>query len=325
MGALSLLKQTAVYKTVLGDKLSDRISHAYLILSQDKDNLVNYLKVLASLIVCKDGEPCGKCRNCNLIESAKHADVVIVDKEGAILAEDVNQIIEESFIKPIECDKKVFVIVGAEKMNASAQNKILKVLEEPPKNVHFILGATSEFALLPTVKSRTKKLSIPPFSNQTLLEELSKECTDMERLNKAIRFGDGTVGKAKSLYFDEKFNDTIEFAIDMLCNMKSSSDVLEYSVKASKLKGDLDDLFDVLEFLLRDMLVASENEKELVSNLEAYQTIKGAKGFNSGAILHALDKLTEARKRKKFNANPQMLLEWLMLQILEGKFKWQKL
>ena len=54
-------------------------------------------------------------------------------------------------------------------------------------------------------------------------------------------------------------------------------------------------------------------------------TEKGAKGFNSGAIIHALDKISEARKRKKFNANPQMLTEWLMLQILEGKFKWQNL
>ena len=325
MSALSLLKQTAVYKTVLGDKLSDRISHAYLILSQDKDSLVDYLKVLASLIVCDESEPCGKCRNCSLIESEKHADVVIVNKEGAILAEDVNDIVDECYIKPIECNKKVFVIVGAEKMNQSAQNKILKVLEEPPENVHFILGSTSEFALLPTVKSRTKKLTIPPFSNQVLLDELSKECTDKERLDRAIRFGDGTVGKAKSLYFDEKFNDTIEFAKDMLCNMNSSSDVLEYSVKASKLKGDLDDILDVLEFLLRDMLVAKENSANLISNTGAYQTTKQAKGFNSGAIIHALDKLTEARKRKKFNANPQMLTEWLMLQILEGKYKWQKL
>jgi len=325
MGALSLLKETGVYKTVLGDKMSDRISHAYLILSQDKDNLINYLKVVASLIVCKEGDPCEKCRNCSLINSGKHIDVVIVDRDGAILAEDVNRIIEECFIKPIESDKKVFVINGVEKMNQSAQNKILKVLEEPPKNVHFILGATSEFALLPTVKSRTKKLTVPPFSNKTLLEELSSECTDKQKLENAIRFGDGTVGKAKSLYFDEKFNDCIEFAKDMLVNMNSSRDVLEYSVKASKLKSDLIDLFDVLEFLLRDMLVVLEKSEQLVINTDALEQTKNAKGFNSGSIIHALDKITEARKRYKFNANPQMLTEWLMLQILEGKFKWQKL
>ena len=325
MGALSLLKETGVYKTVLGDKKTGRISHAYLILSQDKDNLINYLKALASLIVCDDGDPCGKCRSCSLIESGGHADVVVVDKEGAILADDVNNIIEESFIKPIESSKKVFVINGAEKMNQSAQNKILKILEEPPKNVHFILGATSEFALLLTVKSRTKKLTIPPFSNQMLLKELEKECDDKDKLLRAIRFGDGTVGKAKSLYFDDKFNDTIEFAIDMIVNMNSSRDVLEYSVKASKLKGELEDLLDVLEFLLRDMLIASENRDDLLINTDARAKTKGAKGFNSGAIIHALDKISEARKRKKFNANPQMLTEWLMLQILEGKFKWQKL
>ena len=97
MGALSLLKDTGVYKTVLGDKRADRVSHAYLVLSQDKDNLIEYLKVLASLIVCKEGEPCGGCRNCTLIDSGKHADVIVVDKENFILAEDVNAIIDESF------------------------------------------------------------------------------------------------------------------------------------------------------------------------------------------------------------------------------------
>ncbi len=325
MSALSLLRDTSVYKTVLGDKKADRISHAYLVLSQDKDNLLEYLKVLASLIVCEELEPCLKCRNCSLIASEKHADVLIVDKDGAILAEDVNKIIEESFIRPIESDKKVFVICGAEKMNQSAQNKILKVLEEPPKNVHFILGATSEFALLPTVKSRTKKLNVPPFSKEKLFDELKGECDDHNRLLDAIRFGDGTVSKAKSLYFDEQFVLAIEFAKDMIVNMKSSSDVLEYSIKSQKLKCEIEDLLDVLEFLFRDMLVAGEKKESLVINAKAYEFTKTAKGFNSGAIAHALDKIAEARKRKKFNANPQMLIEWLMLQILEGKFKWQKL
>ena len=168
-------------------------------------------------------------------------------------------------------------------------------------------------------------MQIPPFSKEQLFNELKGECDDFDRLLEAIRFGDGTVGKAKSLYFDEQFSITIDFAKDMLCDMKSSSNVLEYSIKAQKLKCEVEDLLDVLEFLLRDMLLASEGKSELISNESAYNVTKNAVGFNTGAIIHALDKITEARKRKKFNANPQMLIEWLMLQILEGKFKWQKL
>ena len=59
-------------------------------------------------------------------------------------------------------------------MNASAQNKLLKTLEEPPKNVHILLGATSEYPLLATLKSRVKKLEIPPFDNQTIYKALGQ-------------------------------------------------------------------------------------------------------------------------------------------------------
>jgi len=71
-------------------------------------------------------------------------------------------------------------------------------------------------------------------------------------------------------------------------------------------------------------LVAKEGRPELVKDAESYQKIKDAEGYTTGAILNALEKLAEARNRKKFNAGETMLLEWLLFQILEGKYKWQK-
>jgi hypothetical protein len=53
--------------------------------------------------------------------------------------------------------------------------------------------------------------------------------------------------------------------------------------------------------------------------------MQNAKNFSVGAIINAIEKTNEAFERKKFNANPTMLLEWLLFQILEGKYKWQKL
>jgi DNA polymerase-3 subunit delta' len=72
-------------------------------------------------------------------------------------SEEVNELIEESYLKPIEGDKKIFIVNRAESINHVAQNKLLKTLEEPPKGVHIIMGATNEHALLPTIKSRVKK------------------------------------------------------------------------------------------------------------------------------------------------------------------------
>ena len=321
-----LLTKTSAYKTVSGEKRSGRLSHAYLILTADNDNLYGYLKVFAKLISCSADSFCDKCRSCRLIDNNSHPDVIVFPKKGdAVLAEDVNTLIGESYLKPVESEKKIFIINHAESMNASAQNKLLKTLEEPPENVCILIGATNEFALLQTVKSRVKKLEIPPFDKETLYDVLKGEFTDSARLKKAIACGDGTISKAVKLYSDDNLSDAIALAEDMILNMKSSSNVLEYTEKITSLKSGVDDFLSVTELIFRDMLANMQGNHSLVLNSESIKKVSGATGFCTGAIINALEKITEANERKKFNANPTMLIEWLLFQILEGKYKWQKL
>ena len=323
---LSLLKDTGAYKTVYSDRVNNTLSHAYLFLSADGDNLKEYLKVFAKVMCCKDIEPCRECRTCRLIDAGNFPDVLIYPKkDGAVLSEDVTSLIEESYLKPIENDKKIFILSNADTMNAVAQNKLLKTLEEPPQNVHILIGATSEFPLLSTIKSRVKKLEIPPFSKEKLYNALIEDCPDKEKLVSAISCGDGTVGKAKALYSDENLSIAIDVATDLIVNMQSSSQVLDYSVKISALKTEVTEFLSVLELLFRDMLVYFEGKEELVTNKGALEKIKNAKGFCTGAIIHALEKINESYKRKRFNQSGTMLIEWLLFQILEGKYKWQKL
>lgn len=246
-------------------------------------------------------------------------------KKGASVAtEEVNELIEESYLKPIEGDKKVFVINQAQAMNTVAQNKLLKTLEEPPSGVHIILGATNEHALLSTVKSRVKKLEIPSFSEEVLFSVLKEECPDKEKLSVAIACGDGTVGGVKKLYGDERLKDITDLALDLLVNMATSREVLEYSVKISKVSEDVGEFISVLGLLLRDLLSINEGREDLAFNRKAVERLTEAQRFNRGAIIHALEAVAEAQKRKRSNANATMLIEWLLFQILEGKYKWQK-
>ena len=132
------------------------------------------------------------------------------------------------------------------------------------------------------------------------------------------------VGKALSLYGDENLKSITDLAVDILVNMKSSKDLLFYSTKVLSSKCDLSEFLSVLELLLRDMLMISQGKEDLVAAKSAVSALKKAERFKTGAIIHALECITEANKRKKFNANPTMLVEWLLFQILEGKYKWQK-
>ncbi len=322
----ALLSNTRAYKTVKADRDSNRLSHAYLLLSQDKSQLTEYLKLFAKLMVCEEGYPCDNCRACKLIDQNAYPDLSIYPINGeTVVVDDINSLISESYVKPLEGDKKVFIISNAQTMNLPSQNKLLKTLEEPPRGVHILIGATSEYPLLSTVKSRVKKLELSAFTPSQLYEALKDECEDSERLSNAIACGDGTVGKALKLYGDENLGRAIELAVETLINMKSSALVLDYSNKITALPIELSEFLSVLELLFRDMLVISEGKGELASSTQAKRVLENSVNFSIGAIINAIEKINEAFERKKFNANDQMLIEWLLFQILEGKYKWQKL
>ncbi len=322
----SLIKNTNAYKSVLSDKKAGKLSHAYLVVGKDGENLEEILKVFAKLLVCESVEPCDVCRACKGTDAKSFADVYFYPNgKPNVSAEDVNGLIEETYLRPIEGDKKVFVINHGEALSQVVQNKLLKTLEEPPKNVHIIIGATSEYPLLQTVKSRLKRLEIPPFSDEALYSAMEADFEDKQKLKQAISYGDGTVGKAKFLYGEENFTKINEFVFDMVINMKSSKDVLDFSEKLQALNCDISDLLSSLELFYRDMLAYLSVGESAVKNKDNLNIITKAEGYKIGSVISILESINEGALRKKFNANSTMLIEWLLFKILEGKHKWQKL
>ena len=322
----SLVKSTQAYQTIKNDKQSGRLSHAYLVLCADDQNLGAYLKELTKLFFCNQ-DACGECRSCKQIEQGVYADALFVPREDqtAISSEDIVAIVQDSYVKPYESDKKVYVINNGQTMNPASQNKLLKTLEEPPKNVHIIIGATTEFPLLSTVKSRMKKVEIPAFSQATLIQALKDECPDLERLKNAVYCSDGTLGKTLALYGDEGLNVTVELVKDVLLNMQSSKDVLEFSDKIIKSKVEFSEFLSVLQLFVRDMSVFKTGTNNLIFNIQITQNLKDAKGFTLGALLAILQDVIDAKKRVESNCAKNNVLEWLLFKILEEKFKWQKL
>ena len=74
-------------------------------------SLREYLKIFACAIACDEIQPCLNCRKCNLVLEEKFSDVVIYPKDGdAINSEQINNLIEESFLKPIQGESKIFIL-----------------------------------------------------------------------------------------------------------------------------------------------------------------------------------------------------------------------
>ena len=107
--------------------------------------------------------------------------------------------LDDVYIRPVEGTRKVFVLDNVQDMLAPAQNKLLKVLEEPPENVCFVLGATSEFPVLTTVKSRTKRLDLGGFTEEETERYLREKYPHRTDAKEIAAVSGGILSKADEL------------------------------------------------------------------------------------------------------------------------------
>lgn len=138
----------------------NRFPHAAIIEGANDVQRMALAKKIATALVCSSGGevPCGVCSDCKKALANSHADILVYsveDKQKAFKVDIVREIRNKAYIVPNEADKKVFILENAHTMGAEGQNAILKILEEPPSYVNFILLCSSKSVFLPTVLSRS--------------------------------------------------------------------------------------------------------------------------------------------------------------------------
>lgn len=153
--------ESRIYKEIsLG-----RFPHAAIIEGGTPEERMALAEKISAALVCTGGEPrpCGICPSCIKAAANSHPDIPVFsaeDKAKAFKVDMVRSIRNEAYILPNEADKKVFILENAHSMGIEGQNAILKVLEEPPAYVNFILLCNSKSGFLPTVLSRAAVYSI---------------------------------------------------------------------------------------------------------------------------------------------------------------------
>ena len=147
---------------------SSRLSHAYIVSAPTQEDSLRHAGRIAAAAVCSSAvRPCGQCRNCRKAEAGIHPDIRLVarlvDDKGVekknILVDQMRELALDAVVLPNEAEGKAYIIRDADTMNENAQNAALKLFEEPPKGVVFILCVTNPASLLPTVRSRCVELS----------------------------------------------------------------------------------------------------------------------------------------------------------------------
>lgn len=299
-----LLRETTAYKILSGDRAQGRLSHAYLLHFRDGANLRAALKIFAlEFFGAKEGTILY-----DRILGESYADLKVYPQEGKKIAADgVAEIIADGALRPMEGDKKLFIITDFESASALVQNKLLKSLEEPIEGIHFLLGATATAPVLDTVLSRVKLLEIPPFTEEQIYAALER--AGHNPLNaEAARAADGCLGAAQNAVAGSWFEEVRRAAKD-ICSTVTVEGVGEICAEYGDIKY----------------------KKELLAEMQRlYFSALTEGGFLSEklekpALVYALEKINGANADIKFNAYFSGLLYDFMLGVIEENDKWRKL
>lgn len=298
-----LLKETTAYKILSGDRRADRLSHAYLLDFPDPENMRRALKFFALEFFGTDSEsPTGR-----RILNGSYPDFKIYPEDEKLTAEVVNGIIADSALRPVEGYKKLYAISDFENATPLLQNKLLKTLEEPLEGIYFLLGAASLAPVLDTVKSRTKILTVSPFTEGQIFAALERE--GRNELNAAAAAGSGGIlGVAENMVGGGWFKE-VKAAAEEICATVRLENAGAAAIKygATKYRTEL----------------LSQMQREYFSALGGRG--KAAEVLSAGAIIYALEELNGAFADLKFNANFQALLYDFLLKVVKENEKWQRL
>lgn len=194
--------------SVLSTISSGRIPHAILIEGEvglGKHTLASFISKAA---VCeRDKKPCGECKSCHMAMTNSHPDISVIGPlEGKknITVSQIRELRADAFIKPHMAEHKVYIIDDADTMNEQSQNALLKILEEPPQGVIFILICKNKSTLLDTVISRSISF-LPDLPEIGLAADYIVETGTADRTAavEVLEKTDGNIGRALSLLNNE--------------------------------------------------------------------------------------------------------------------------
>ena len=138
---------------------SGKVPHAMMIVS---DQAIDAAREIAASIVCDNRTfpSCGNCVHCRKNRKHIHPDVIEVSGKATIQVDQIREMRLDAMVLPNDCDRKVYIVHQAQTMTESAQNAFLKILEQPPTGVFFLLAATNRREIIDTIRSRVVEINL---------------------------------------------------------------------------------------------------------------------------------------------------------------------
>ena len=194
----------AARAAVAGYVDSGRLPHALLLEGPAGSGRRTMARLIAQAAIClaPEGEkPCGHCAGCHKAAAGVHPDIREVEGEGkshSIAVDVIRELREQAYVLPNEAPHRVTIIAGAQDMNEAAQNALLKVLEEPPAHMLFLLTCENRSQMLSTVQSRTLCISLSGVEEDEGWPVICRRLpqTTEQDARRALRLFGGLIGQA---------------------------------------------------------------------------------------------------------------------------------
>ena len=339
-----VIGQQHITDSLKNQVLTGRLSHAYLFVGTRGPGKTSCARILAKAVNCdhpENGNPCGECPSCRAIADGTVMDIVELDAASNNGVDNVRALREEAVFSPSAAKKRVYIIDEVHMLSTSAFNALLKILEEPPEHLMFIL-ATTELQKVPaTILSRCQRHSFrridPATLSAYLMRIAEKESIHLspEAADLIAGLAEGGVRDALSMLdqcsgFEKIGTDEVYSTVglagnkrtlnlfDVICRHDAASAIRQFNELWTEGK-DPASLLRELSSLVRDILmikVAPQNAFDLIYGGYDRAVLKEyAAGYTVSQLTSTLDTLQTALGNMRERLSPKITAELCLVSL----------
>ena len=314
----------AAAKALLSSRIdAGTFPHAILIEGPVGSGRRTLARLLAAAAVCEAGSerPCGRCPACHKSFTANHPDITELGGDGesrSFHIDAVRNLREEVYIRPNEAPVRVFLLYNVQNMTEQAQNSLLKVLEEPPPHVRFVLTCEQRHQLLETVRSRVFTVSIGDVSAEQAVSVLHRRLPDvpLEQLSRAAALWNGNIGQALNGLSDGSYNQVLTLLSDVAAAITAPTEfaLLKATAPLEKQKEQVTAILSGLQLIFRDALVCRFNHTVMKgTSPDASRNL--SRSLTRVQLLNLIRVVEELQTARFFNMNHTLFLTILCARL----------